>query len=99
MDGEQELSAAASNVSYRRAYLGMADDLSRGKPLSEAMRLRSGLFPKFMVRMCRVGEDTGTLGPVLEKLTVFYGDRIDAKLQAASSLMVPAFTLLIGGMV
>lgn len=79
-----------------RTALGFAlGDVRDGKSLSEAMELH-GLTTSIAIRMLRVGERTGQMDEMLERIGVFYDDETARKVEWFSKLLEPALMLLIG---
>ena len=69
-----------------------------GTPLSVALN-NTGDFPSLVVRMIRVGEDTGNLSETLEQITEFYDREVDDSIEAMIGSIQPSLTFLIGGLV
>lgn len=67
----------------------------RGARLQEAIQDEAWL-PEFAKNFLRIGEETGTLDDSLDKIARFYERQLNAKLKVASTLMEPAFILLVG---
>lgn len=73
---------------------GLGKTLDAGAPLSEALA-RTGAFPEHLWAMVRVGETTGHLEPVLERLSDYYESRSAVKKQLLSALAYPGTVLLL----
>lgn len=86
------------NVILKEAVQRVRTEMLQGQGLSQPMR-QEKLFPKLLVQMVRVGEETGTLDANLETLAIFYEEEADRKINALTSMMEPALMILIGGMV
>ncbi len=69
-----------------------------GATLSEAFN-SSGEFPSLVVRMVRIGEESGNLSPVFDQVSEFYTRDVDESVQAMIAMIEPALTLLLGGMI
>lgn len=78
------------------------DDLKRGEVLSAALA-KSGLFPTLTINMIGVGEETGQLGTMLDKVGLLYDKELKKGIKTFSSFFEPMVLLvmgtLIGGMV
>lgn len=61
------------------------------KPLSV-----SGVFPPMVVQMISVGEETGELGRMLERISSFYKDRVDIFVSRLSSIIEPLVIVVLG---
>lgn len=68
-----------------------------GNPLSQGMR-DSGEFPGLVVRMVRIGEDSGNLGETLENVTTFYDQEVNDSVDTLIAMIEPALTIVAGGM-
>ncbi|MFM2041633.1 MAG: hypothetical protein RLY86_209 [Pseudomonadota bacterium] len=91
--------AAARALVDNRA-LGEAVELLReqvktGVPLSAAMQ-GTGEFPALIVRMVRIGEDTGTLGRTLDNIGDIYDRDTDDAIQGMISMVEPLLTAIMG---
>lgn len=69
--------------------------VQNGEPLSMAMR-NSGQFPSLVVRMVKIGEDSGNLGGVLDNVTSFYDKDVDEAIDAMIGMIEPAMTAISG---
>lgn len=78
------------------------DDLKRGEVLSASLE-KSGLFPSLTINMIGVGEETGQLGGMLDKVGQLYDKELKKGIKTFSSFFEPVVLLvmgtLIGGMV
>ena len=66
-----------------------------GSPLSEAFNY-SGEFPSMVVRMLRIGEESGNLTPVLEQVSEFYTKDVDETVAALIATVEPTLTGILG---
>jgi len=80
----------------------VADALSRvhsqinaGDSMSESFK-NAGLFPPLVVRMIKVGENTGGLDKSLLKISYFYDRDVNESIQKMLSLLEPALTVVLG---
>jgi len=93
---------ASGNVVYERAILKMRDEIATGTQLQATMR-EAGLFPNMVVQMVAIGEESGALDQMLNKVADFYEQEVDNLVDALSSLMEPIIMavlgVLIGGLV
>jgi type II secretory pathway component PulF len=86
------------NVVIARAVERMRDSLREGKGLHEPMA-SSGLFPPLVVQMMAVGEETGQLDAMLNKVSDYYDSDVDYTLRNLSTMIEPILLLFVGGMV
>ncbi len=57
------------------------------------------IFPMMVTHMVGVGEETGALDAMLDKVAEFYEDRVDASVKALTSIMEPIMIIVIGSIV
>ncbi len=67
---------------------------SMAKPLA-----KYAVFPPMVVQMIAVGEETGQVDEMLDKVASFYNQEVEAAVEALTSLIEPLLIALIGGMV
>ncbi len=60
---------------------------------------KSGLFPPMVVHMVSIGEESGALDSMLEKVAEFYESEVDAALASLTSAIEPLLIVFLGGMV
>ncbi|MEM7058496.1 MAG: type II secretion system F family protein [Pseudomonadota bacterium] len=88
------LSNVTQNRAYRHRYLTAADDVLTGQKVSTA--LGGGIVPKLVTHMISVGEASGGLDAVLDRIGVFYRDEVATRVSVILSTLVPAVTILVG---
>lgn len=86
------------NVVYREALLSAADEVRRGKMLNQALS-GSREFPPLVAQLVSVGEATGRLQELLEKITLFYTREVENTVDNLVTLIQPILMILIGGMI
>lgn len=72
--------------------------VAQGSPLSEALNI-SGEFPSMVVRMVKIGEESGNLSAVLEQISEFYTKDVDEAVTGLIAMIEPALTGIMGGMI
>lgn len=85
----------AGNEVFARAVSGAADSVRNGESLSEPLG-RSGEFPPMVCRMIAVGEKTGALEPMLDKIADFYDAEVKALVDSMTSLLEPILLVVMG---
>ena len=61
--------------------------------------METNVFPGMVVQMIGVGEQTGALDTMLNKIADFYEDEVDVAVAALTSLLEPLMMVFIGGIV
>ena len=90
--------ASAGNMRYRRGLASVRDRMVTGDGFSEPLAA-TGLFAPMVIRMVRVGEETGTLDQSLEQIADFLAEEMDYKVRNMIALMEPALIIAVGGAV
>lgn len=86
------------NVVIARAVDAMGESLRDGKGLTAPME-SSGLFPPLVIQMMSVGEETGQLDIMLNKVSDYYDTDVEYSLRNLSTMIEPILLLFVGGMV
>jgi type IV pilus assembly protein PilC len=73
-------------------------EVEAGHDVSTPMR-RSGAFPHMAVQMVAVGEQTGALDSMLQKVAEFYEDEVDVAVADLLAAMEPAIIVFLGTVV
>ena len=98
VDGLDRCIAASANervrTSIRRAILGV----QQGQELNISLS-QSSVFPKLVISMIRIGEETGQLSFMLEKLALFYKREVESTVSALTKAMEPAIIMVVAGIV
>ena len=72
--------------------------IEEGRAFSEPLR-RHAIFPSMVVQMSAIGEETGKMDAMLEKVAEFYEDEVDAAIKALTSIVEPIMMIFVGGLV
>lgn len=91
-------STTAGNVIIEKEIIEARKQVSEGKTLHESFK-QAGKFPLMMLQMINVGEATGTLDEMLNKLSNFYDEEVDNAVAALLSVLEPILLIFVGGMV
>lgn len=84
-----------SNVYMRTALDRARRQISDGASISAAMN-NTGEFPSLVVRMVKVGEESGNLTHVLEQVAEFYDTDVDEAVQRMIGMITPTLTIVLG---
>jgi len=88
----------AGNIVIENAIHDVQDSVRRGTSLAGPLA-NHPVFPPMVVQMMAVGEDTGALDSMLDKVADFYDDEVTATTEQLTSLIEPLMILFIGGIV
>ncbi|MBP7765247.1 MAG: type II secretion system F family protein [Deltaproteobacteria bacterium] len=98
LEGLSIVSKTAGNVVVEDALLKTRQSISEGQSIAEPLSA-TGIFPPMVVQMIAVGEATGALDSMLNKIADFYDDEVDAAVEAMTSLLEPVMMVFLGGIV
>ena len=85
---------ATNNVVYRNAVQQIKEDVATGQQLQFAMRT-TNLFPSMAVQMVGIGEESGALDAMLEKVATHYENEVDNAVAAMTSLLEPIMIIFL----
>lgn len=86
------------NVAVEEAMEGVIASVKRGGTIAAPLA-KAPIFPMMVTHMVGVGEETGALDTMLDKVAEFYEDRVAASVKALTSILEPVMILVIGAMV
>ena len=98
MDGLAIVADSINNVAIKEAVLFTRARLSEGSTLADPLAV-TGVFPNMVVQMIRVGEETGALDAMLNKIADFYDDEVDDAIACMMAMLEPAIMVLLAGLV
>jgi type IV pilus assembly protein PilC len=98
LDALEIVAKTAGNVSVEEAIMYARLKISEGKNMAQPL-METGVFPPMVVQMVGVGEQTGALDAMLNKIADFYEDEVDVAVSALTSLIEPALMVGVGGTV
>ncbi|MCC2636687.1 MAG: type secretion system family protein [Moraxellaceae bacterium] len=89
---------AAGNVVYRDAIMKIRDDVATGQQLGFSMR-QAGIFPSMALQMVAIGEESGALDAMLEKVATHFENEVDNAVDGLTSMMEPLIMAVLGVLV
>lgn len=92
MDALDNVAKTMENVLYRDELLRAKDEVSKGIPLSEPLK-RGGMFPPMVVHMLSIGEETGEIEAMLDKLADYYDEEVEMSTQTILAFMEPVIII------
>lgn len=98
LDALDITSKTAGNVVIENALIDTRHAISEGKTIVEPLE-KSQVFPSMVVQMIAVGEATGAMDAMLNKIAEFYNDEVDTAVDGLTALMEPAIMVVLGGIV
>jgi type IV pilus assembly protein PilC len=98
LDAMEIVAKTAGNVVIHDAVMYARQKISEGKNMAEPL-METKVFPAMVVQMIGVGEQTGAMDQMLQKIADFYEDEVDVAVAALTKLMEPLMMVFLGGIV
>lgn len=92
------VSDTVGNSLMSAAVLDVQQAVKQGESLAKPLA-RHRIFPPMVVQMLSVGEETGALDTMLEKVAEFYDDEVTAAVDSLTSIIEPLMIFVVGGAV
>jgi type IV pilus assembly protein PilC len=86
------------NEVLTRATNDVKDSVRSGETMAGPLE-RHGVFPPMVVQMISVGEDTGAIDAMLDKVSDFYDQEVESTTESLTSLIEPIMIAVLGGIV
>jgi type IV pilus assembly protein PilC len=99
LDGLEITAKASGNIITEEAILEARKGISEGQMLAEPLMARPKLFPPMVVQMISVGEQTGALEDMLNKIADFYEEEVDIAVASLLSALEPLMITVLGATV
>lgn len=88
IDALETTSKIVNNIHYTNAMLKAREEVMKGVPLSEPLEA-SGIFPPMVYHMTGIGEETGNVEEMLEKMADYYDEEVEMTTQIVLAAMEP----------
>ena len=98
VEGINRCISASSNELIRQSLTRTIGLVTQGQELNYSMG-RNNVFPKLVISMIKIGEETGQLSFMLQKLAIFYKREVEATVSALTKAMEPAVIFVVAGIV
>ena len=102
VDALDSVAGATGNVVFKNAVMQIKNDVSSGMQLNFSMR-NTGVFPSMALQMTAIGEESGALDEMLDKVATHYEQEVDNAVDGLTALMEPIIMsvlgVLIGGLI
>lgn len=92
------VAGSCGNILFYDGVMKMRDDVATGQQLQFSM-IQTGLFPNMVVQMVAIGEESGSIDAMLDKVADFFEEEVDNLVDNLSSLMEPMIMAVLGVLV
>ena len=98
LDGLNVTSKSLGNAVIRKGIVEATAKVKNGQPISESIE-ESHIFPPIISQMTAVGEETGQVDKVLDKVADFYEKEVDRVISSITSIIEPLLIVTLGAIV
>lgn len=98
VDALDSVAGATGNVVFKNAVMKIKSDVTSGMQLNFSMRA-TGVFPSMALQMTAIGEESGALDEMLDKVATHYEAEVDNAVDGLTALMEPLIMSVLGVLV
>jgi type IV pilus assembly protein PilC len=98
IDALESTAGATNNIVYETAVMKIRDDVATGQQLQFAMRA-ANIFPAMAIQMVAIGEESGSLDAMLDKVASYYENEVDNAVDGLTAMMEPLIMAVLGVLV
>ena len=98
VDSLDIVAKTSGNMTVEKGILYVKDRISEGQNMVDPL-METGIFPQMVVQMIGVGEATGALDTMLNKIADFYEDEVDVAVENLTAMLEPIMMVGLGSIV
>ncbi len=95
LQGLETVAKTAGNKVIERAINSSRDSIKEGGRISDPLK-KANIFPPMVIQMISVGEETGGLDGMLNKIADFYDQEVDTAVKGLTSMIEPIIIIVLG---
>lgn len=95
VDGLGSVASATGNIAFEKASYDIQHAISHGQALNVAVS-KTGVFPEMVVQMIAIGEESGELEQMLNKIADYFEEEVDNMVDSLSTLIEPVLMAILG---
>ncbi len=102
LDTIEVIQGSCENYYFQQLWIGADKKIRDGYQLSESILISQegkGLIAPGIIQMLRAGEKSGKLGEVCDKISIFYGKKLEASIGAVMALIEPLMITILGAII
>jgi type IV pilus assembly protein PilC len=92
-------SGVLGNFYFKKSIIEASEKVRKGKKLSEVLENYQEVYPRIVIQMITVGEETGETSTILSKLADFFEEEVSNATKNLASVVEPFLMLIIGGVI
>lgn len=98
VDALESVAGASGNYVFEEATLKIRNDVATGASLTTSMQVAK-VFPNMLIQMVSIGEESGSLDSMVEKVADYFEREVDDAVAGISSLIEPLIMVVLGGLI
>ncbi|MBU0550031.1 type II secretion system F family protein [Myxococcota bacterium] len=98
LDALEIVAKSAGNKVIESAIYFVRDKISEGSNMADPLA-KTNVFPSMVVQMIAVGESTGAMDTMLQKIADFYEDEVEVAVESVTKMIEPLMMVFVGGIV
>ena len=98
LDSLNVVGKTSGNKVIEQAVFRVAESITEGRSIAEPLE-ETGVFPSMVVQMINVGEATGALDTMLDKIADFYDEEVDQAVENMTAMIEPFMMVFLGGLI
>lgn len=98
VDALNSVAGAAGNAVYAKAIIQIRDDVTTGQTLYSSIKF-TNLFPSMLLQMVSIGEESGSLDDMLDKVATHFEEAVDNAVDTLTALLEPLIMSVLGVLV
>ena len=98
VDAVDSVSEMMGNILFKEALLDAKSQIMKGVPLSKPIR-DCGIFPSMLPQMIKIGEETGNIEDMMDKVADYYEEQVDMTTEQVTTAMEPLTMVVMAGIV
>lgn len=98
VDALESVAGAAGNSVFEKATLRLRTDVATGASLTSSLQAAK-VFPTMLIQMVSIGEESGALDSMVDKVADYYEREVDDAVAGISSLMEPLIMVVLGSLI
>ncbi len=98
VDALESVAGASGNAVFEAATMKLRTDIATGASLTSSLQAAK-IFPNMLIQMVSIGEESGSLDSMVEKVADYYEREVDDAVAGISSLMEPIIMVVLGTLI
>jgi len=98
VDAVEAVAHMMNNILFEEALMDAKSQIMRGVPLSKPIR-DCGIYPTMLPQMIKIGEETGNIEDMMDKVADYYEDQVDVTTDNVTAAMEPLTMVVMAGIV